>query len=417
MQTSFDELYNRLVNAAVHDKLSREVKDVRQSGNFDSHQLDCLLNPEKYPLIWSIGQCGCKDEEAACQRACLFDAISRTEKGDIKIDNDKCTGCRVCVDSCKAKKLVDSKEILPMLETINQNKAPVYALIAPAFIGQFSDKVTPGKLRSAFKMLGFTGMVEVALFADILTLKEALEFDKNINSEEDFLLTSCCCPIWIAMLRKIYHEFMPHVPAAVSPMIACGRSVKYLHPDAVTVFIGPCVAKKAEAKEKDICDAVDYVLTFQEIQDLFDFAEIKPEELSDDDRDHSSKGGRIYARTGGVSQAVKSTVEKLSPDRKIKLEAVQANGIPECKKLLNEIREGNITANFIEGMGCIGGCVGGPKSIIDRTEGTAHVNAYGEKAVYQTPIENPYVIELLDRLGLETVEKLLEQSDIFTREF
>ncbi len=132
-------------------------------------------------------------------------------------------------------------------------------------------------------------MVEVAVFADILTLKEALEFDEHINSNDDFQLTSCCCPVWIAMIRKIYHELIPHVPGAVSPMIAAGRAVKQIHPDAVTVFIGPCIAKKKEAREPDIADAVDYVLTFQEVQDIFDAAGIQPEELADNDREHSSR--------------------------------------------------------------------------------------------------------------------------------
>lgn len=119
----------------------------------------------------------------------------------------------------------------------------VYALIAPAFVGQY-ENASPGQLRSALKAAGFKGMVEVAVFADILTLKEALEFDKHINSRDDFQLTSCCCPVWIAMIRKIYHELIPHVPGAVSPMIAAGRAVKHIHPDAVTVFIGPCIAKR-----------------------------------------------------------------------------------------------------------------------------------------------------------------------------
>lgn len=120
------------------------------------------------------------------------------------------------------------------------------------FFGTVQRDCHPGKLRSAFKALGFSGMVEVALFADILTLKEALEFDKNIVNDNDYQLTSCCCPMWIAMIRKIYHELMPHVPGSVSPMIACGRVIKKLHPDAVTVFVGPCIAKKSEAREPDI---------------------------------------------------------------------------------------------------------------------------------------------------------------------
>lgn len=117
-------------------------------------------------------------------------------------------------------------------------------MVAPAVAGQFGPNVTMGKLRTAFKRLGFTGMLEVAVFADILTLKEALEFDRNIQSEDQFQLTSCCCPMWIAMIKKLYHQLLPNVPGSVSPMIAGGRTVKALHPKAKTVFIGPCLAKK-----------------------------------------------------------------------------------------------------------------------------------------------------------------------------
>ena len=260
-------------------------------------------------------------------------------------------------------------------------------------------------------------MIEVALFADILTLKEALEFDQNILQESDYQLTSCCCPMWIAMIRKIYHELMPHVPGAVSPMVACGRAIKSLYPDAVTVFVGPCIAKKAEAREQDIADAVDYVLTFQEARDIFEAAQIDPGALPEDDKDHSSRAGRIYARKGGVSEAVKATVNRLNPDRKITVRTQQADGVPACKEMLSALREGKTNANFFEGMGCTGGCVGGPKALINREEGTEQVEAYGARAAYPTPIDNPYVIELLHRMGFDTVESLLEHSDIFTRNF
>lgn len=161
-------------------------------------------------------------------------------------------GCEECIRRCEEKRLTASKDILPALAAVRTGDAPVYAMIAPAFVSQFAPEVTPGKLRSAFKQLGFKGMVEVAVFADILTLKEALEFDRNINDETDFQLTSCCCPMWIAMIRRIYHQLIPHVPAAVSPMIACARTIKTLYPEAKTVFIGPCIAKKSEAKEPDL---------------------------------------------------------------------------------------------------------------------------------------------------------------------
>jgi iron only hydrogenase large subunit-like protein len=199
-------------------------------------------------------------------------------------------------------------------------------------------------------------------------------------------------------------------------MVACGRSIKKLYPEAKTVFIGPCVAKKAEAKEKDIIESVDFVLTFQEIQDIFDIAKINLKSLPEDLRDHSSTAGRIYARTGGVSQAVQNTVNRINPERSIPLRAKQANGVVECKALLNDIKNGIITDNFLEGMGCVGGCVGGPKVLINKEEGTLHVNNYGKEAAYKTPVDNPYVIELLNRLGFDSIESLLEGNNMFTRD-
>ncbi|MGB8451200.1 MAG: [Fe-Fe] hydrogenase large subunit C-terminal domain-containing protein [Anaerocolumna sp.] len=411
--TSFEELYRKLVEESIKDP-----EKLQQLQDYDPHHLDCLLNPGNYAPVLKIGNCNCPpDQPSACSKSCIFEAITKDKEGGITIDKDLCTGCYACIDNCKSEILTASRDILPALNAVRTAKGPVYALIAPAFLGQFSKEVTPGKLRTAFKKLGFAGMIEVALFADILTLKEALEFDKNIITEVDYQLTSCCCPMWIGMIRKIYKELMPHVPGAVSPMVASGRTIKVLHPDAITIFIGPCLAKKAEAREKDIADAVDYVLTFQEVHDIFEFANIDPSRLEESEKDHSSRAGRIYAQTGGVSEAVQKTVGRLNPNRKITVQTQQADGVLACREMINQLREGNTTANFFEGMGCVGGCVGGPKVMIDHQEGREHVNEYGDAATYPTPIDNPYVIELLHRLGFDTVESLLEHSDIFTRDF
>ena len=151
------------------------------------------------------------------------------------------------------------------------------------------------------------------------------------------------------MIRKRYHELLPHVPGAVSPMVACGRFLKRIHPDAVTIFAGPCLAKKKEAKEPDIADAVDYVLTFQEMQDIFDAAEISLEELPEEEKEHASKAGRLYARTGGVSQAVEEMVRQLSPDGKIGVRCEQANGTKECMEMMRRIQNKETDANFLRG--------------------------------------------------------------------
>lgn len=411
---TFEELYYEVLFRTLKDK---DTNFLEKLDLYDTHQLDCLLHPKKHPIVWHNGECACNDKERHCMQVCPFHAINPGEAGEIKVDEDLCSGCSICIQECRANHLTASKDVIAALQAIRSHKELVYALVAPAFLGQFSSDVTPGKLRNALKTIGFDGMIEVSLFADILTLKEALEFDKNIISEQDYQLTSCCCPIWISMIRKVYKDLVPHVPPSVSPMVACGRAVKVMHPDALTVFIGPCIAKKAEAREKDIADAVDYVLTFQEIQDIFQVLEIDPAKLEESEKDHSSRGGRIYAHTGGVSEAVSETLSRLNPKRKITIHTQQADGVPACKAMINDLLSGSTTANFFEGMGCVGGCVGGPKVLIPHAEGRVHVEEYGNAAPYQTPIDNPYVIELLHRLGLDTIESLLERSDIFTRDF
>ncbi len=411
MQT-FKELYESTVRAALDN---RDDLIPENEHSYDPHHLDCLLNPKKHPIVIRTGTCDCsKEESEECLKRCPFEALTMGAHG-VEVDPELCLGCENCIKGCASEKLTATTDIIPALKAIKGSKNLVYAMIAPAFLGQFSSEVTPGKLRSALKEVGFDGMLEVALFADILTLKEALEFDKNINDINDFQLTSCCCPMWIGMIRKVYNQLLPHVPGSVSPMIACARVVKALHPDAMTVFIGPCLAKKAEAREKDLAGDVDFVLTFQETKNIFDALGIDPAVMEESEKDHSSKAGRIYARKGGVSEAVEYTVRAINPSKETKIRTKQADGVPACRKMIQDIMNGKIEANFYEGMGCVGGCVGGPRSILGMEQGTELVNEYGEKATYQHPAENPYVIELLHRLGMDTIESLLEETDFFSR--
>lgn len=353
--------------------------------------------------------------EAKCGR--YLEKLQEAYQMDCLLHPEHESGREEKIHTCDMDNVAMSKDVAAVLRELKEPEKKVYALIAPAFLGQFGEPVTPGRIRAALKAVGFCGMVEVAVFADILTLKEALEFDQHVKTTTDFQLTSCCCPVWIAMIRGIYGELVPHVPGAVSPMIAAGRAVKKLHPEAVTVFIGPCLAKKKEAKEPDIADAVDYVLTFQEVAELFEVTDTHPEQFAEDEKEHSSMAGRIYARTGGVSEAVKRTVEQLHPGREIMVHPAQADGVAACKKMIEDIKNGNIQANFFEGMACEGGCVGGPRALIEKDCAKELVNRYGEEAVYQTPLENPYVIELIEKLGFYSVEDFLEKSDILTRDF
>lgn len=400
---TFEELYKRVLK----DKL--EGRDTVDKSS--RKKLECLLHPEKYPLVWKNEPCDCED--AKCVTACMFRALE-IKDGKVVLNPENCTGCARCIEACESKNIMFSHDAVKAVELLKESEQPVYALMAPAYIGQFGREATPGRIRSALKGMGFTGMIEVAAFADILTLKESLEFCENIHEPDGFQLTSCCCPIWISMIRKDFQKIAGHLPASVSPMIACGRIVKKLHEGCRTIFIGPCLAKKAEIREPDLAGDIDCVLTFQELQDIFEALSVDFEAMEEDENEHSAAAGRMYARTGGVSRAVKETVSSINPE--VRLNPVCACGVVECKKMLEQILEGHVDGNFFEGMACDGGCVGGPKRNISIEEGTDRVDNYTERAQYQTPAENPYVLDLIQRLGFETVEDFIENSHILARE-
>lgn len=420
---TYNDIFGELVKAAYYG----DTKDFTIKLNPDGEEY--LNQYIKYAsgqsegnrIVFKVKDCGphksCENNN--CQVACLFQAIARDEEGKIVIKGDYCSDCGQCIEACDYGCLIDKKEFVPLIEILKDKSTPVFAIVAPAFVGQFGSDVTPGKLRRALKILGFYGMVEVALFADILTLKETLEFDIHVRNEEEFILTSCCCPLWVAMIKKVYHQLTPYISPSVSPMVACGRGIKKMHPGSKVVFIGPCIAKKAEAKEPDIRDAVDAVLTFKELQIIFQAVGINPAVVEEESREHSSLTGRIYARTGGVSQAVNETLKKIRPQKGIKVRAIQADGIKECRKILHDILNGEIkTGNFYEGMGCIGGCVGGPQAILQTDEGIDKVNRYGQEAEYLTPADNLFVLELLKALGVQEIDQLLEgeEASMFIRE-
>lgn len=399
---TFDELYKRVLRDKLNGK--KTVKGAVRK------KLDCLLHPEKYPLLWKENPCDCTD--AKCVTACMFRALEIRD-GKVRLNAENCVGCARCIEACQNKNLTFSHDAVKAVDILKKAEKPVYALLAPAYIGQFGKEATPGKIRSALKGMGFTGVIEVAAFADILTLKEALEFSLNMKTEKGFQLTSCCCPIWISLIRRDFQKIAGHLPASVSPMIACGRIVKTLHEGSRTVFVGPCMAKKAEIREPDLAGAIDCVLTFQEMQDIFEALAVDWEKMQPEEMEHSAAAGRMYAAAGGVSRAVRECVTSI--DKSCELQPVCACGTADCKTMLQKILEGCIEGNFFEGMACPGGCVGGPKRNIETAEGKEYVEQYADRASYRTPGENPYVLDLIQRLGFETVEDFIQNSHILAR--
>ena len=390
--------------------------DPRQSAVF-SNELAELQSKDRVesPILARIEgacqDCGEKFEDCTCYEACKYEAqMYKRGAGPLIID-DKCLSCGRCTVACSYGALADKIEFLPLVKLLKDEEGLVFAAAAPSIAGQFGDEITVAQLRTAFKLMGFEDMVEVALFADILTIKEAYEFDHLVQTRDDFFLTSCCCPVWINMVERSFPELFAHMSPSVSPMVAAGRFLKKLYPGAKVVFISPCTAKKAEAKDPRLADAIDFVITYQELKEVFTVLELDPAQLPEDDKDHASFAGRLYARTGGVSLSVKTVVNRIAPDRLINLKARRVDGAKNCKEILEKLKKGeDLGANFIEGMGCLGGCVGGPKTNIDMEKAREIVNEYSEESLIMTPMDNMNIIRILGELGLK------DFSDIYKNE-
>jgi len=364
--------------------------------------------------------CANGSDAPSCMKSCPFNAIIfNKEKSNTIIDLEKCTDCGFCIEACPSGSIVDKVEFLPLFNLLKSG-TPVVAAVAPAISGQFGNNATLDKLRSAFIKLGFTDMVEVAFFADMLTLKESIEFDHLVKKEEDLMITSCCCPMWVGMLKRVYDNLVKHVSPSISPMIAAGRVLKKLNPECKVVFIGPCIAKKAEAKEKDLLGAIDFVLTFSELKDIFDALQVEPDKLEETpSTDYASKGGRLYARAGGVSIAINESLKEIFPEKQKFFKAIAVDGVKECKNILEKAQNNDINANFIEGMGCMGGCVGGPKAIVDKETAREEVNKFAEGSSIKVSVESQCIKDILTKIGINSIDdfKIREKTEIFERKF
>ncbi len=367
------------------------------------------------PIIAKIeGPCEhCDEENCRCKDACKYEAhVYKRSEGPV-IENNKCLSCGECVASCDFGALADKIEFIPIIDLLKDKNTKVFATVAPAIIGQFGEDVSMGQLRTALKLLGFQDMIEVALFADILSIKEAFEFNHLVKGEKDFFLTSCCCPVWFNLTKKHYPQIYEHMSPSISPMIASGRFLKRLYKEAKVVFIAPCIAKKAEIKEPELQGDVDYVINFRELEEIFTALDIKVRELPSDEKDQASFGGRLYARTGGVSFSVKTVVNRLEPRRLIKLKAKKVSGVKSCKDVLDDLNAGrDLGANFIEGMGCGGGCVGGPRTNIEVDKATKIVNEFAEDSLIMTPFDNLNVMKILKQMGISSIEEIVENKEM-----
>lgn len=329
--------------------------------------------------------------ERPCAAACGMDAIESDELGRAKINYDKCVSCGMCIVNCPFGAISDKGQIFQLIHAMKEGHR-VIAIVAPAFVGQFGPNVSPEKLWSALRQLGFAGVEEVAVGADLCAVEEAKDFMRAVPEEQPFMATSCC-PSWSVMAKKLFPDLAPYISMALTPMVLTARLIKQKDKDCKIAFIGPCSAKKLEASRRTIRSNVDFVLTFEEVMGMF---AAKGVDLSKLEADHplneGTAGGRGFAVSGGVAQAVTDVIKKLDPDREVKTVAVQ--GLRDCRKLLMAAKAGKYDGFLLEGMACPGGCVAGMGTLQAVNKSTAAVNKYKSEAELQNSADTPYEINL-----------------------
>lgn len=311
-----------------------------------------------------------------CESACKIKAISMNEDKAAKINNDKCIACGACVYQCPFGAIMDKSFILDVIDIIkkseNNSKYKVFAVVAPSISSQFT-YAKLGQVITGLKELGFHTVVEAALGADMVAYKESAEL-----AEKGFL-TSSCCSAFVSYIEKAFPDMLPLVSHNLSPMAEIAKYIKEHDAPCKVVFIGPCTAKKAEVQKENVKPYVDAAITFEELQALFDSKDIDITTLNQDVLDNASYFGRIFARSGGLSDAVAQALKEQNITD-LELKAVACDGIEECRTALLKKSKNVLNGNFIEGMACKGGCIGGAGCLTHGEKNKAEVDKYGREA-------------------------------------
>ena len=310
-----------------------------------------------------------------CEQACKVKAISMNEDKAAKINDEKCISCGACVYQCPWGAINDKSFILDAIKIIKDGKKngnKVFAVVAPAISSQFV-YASLGQVITGIHELGFDSVVEAALGADMVAISEAKEL------VEKGFLTSSCCPAFVSYIKKQFPDLAPYVSHNLSPMATISKRIKEDYPDSKIVFIGPCTAKKMEIKQDGVAPYVDCVITFEELQALFDSREIDITNLPETELDNASYYGRIFAKCGGLSEAVSETIKEQGL-ADFDLKSVNCDGIEACRVALLKAQKRVLDANFIEGMACNGGCVGGAGCLTHGERNKLDVDKFSKKS-------------------------------------
>ena len=293
--------------------------------------------------------------ERPCKKSCPVDAITYDEYGICEIDEKKCIECGNCVHSCPFGAIDSKTFVVDVIKLIKAGKK-VVAMVAPSVEGQFGPEITMASWKTALKKVGFADMVEVGLGGDMTAAYEA---DECVEAyKEGKKMTTSCCPAFVNMIKKHFPMLLDNMSTTVSPMCAVSRLLKAMDPETITVFIGPCIAKKSEALDLNVKDNADYVLNLEEIYNMIQAkgVDLEPEP---NDYQESSIFGKRFGNGGGVTNAVLECIQEAGESTD-GIKVARCSGAVECKKALLMLKVNRLPEDFIEGMACVGGCVGGP---------------------------------------------------------
>jgi iron only hydrogenase large subunit-like protein len=268
---------------------------------------------------------------------------------------------------------MDKSFILDVVDLIKKSDGnknyPLYAVVAPSISSQFT-YAKLGQVISGIKRLGFFHVVEAALGADLAAYAESKEL-----VDKGFLMSSCCLA-FVDYVHKQFPALAAHISHSPSPMAAIAQYIKRTTPDARIVFIGPCTAKKMEFQKDTVRPYVDCTVTFEELQALLDSQYIDITKLEEDVLDNASYYGRIFARSGGLADAVRQGLKERGLDQ-FEYRPVSCDGIESCRISLAKASRERREANFIEGMACVGGCIGGAGCLTHGEKDKREVDEYG----------------------------------------
>ena len=309
-----------------------------------------------------------------CEKGCPVNAISMGPDKKAFIDINKCISCGSCVYQCPFGAIQDKSWIVDAIQMLRgggQWGYKTYAVIAPSIVGQFAP-ATYGQVVAGLRRLGFDGVAEVALGADMVADRESGEL------VEKGVLTTSCCPGFVGLVKKKHPDLAKYVSHTPSPMVMIGLHLKEKDPDARVIFIGPCVAKKKEFQLGRTMSAIDCALTYEELLALFDSRDIDPAALEEEPLDEASPYGRGFAHSGGVAGAVAEALKE--KDAAFELKPVACSGVSECEIALLKLRAGKLEGNLIEGMACEGGCVQGAGCLIRSPRNRLDVEKHAKQA-------------------------------------